>query len=216
MSVTKSTAPCGGWGRPTGPVHRCPKCFRRMQPFCGRPTGNGGFDQPVICTKCGHDDHASRISLWKASASLGTTGDVIEVLDSDSVVATAHPQSLPSRQTSRHTQILSSISHRLKVVRWMKDFISDTRAAILSKVPDWWMKREHILDAKCGTVSLSARRCGWRWRVCIKAAKGRGRSKRAWVERLYPILLDEFDRLRKLGVKIEPALLLQLGKPIIP
>ncbi|POM60316.1 LOW QUALITY PROTEIN: hypothetical protein PHPALM_30834 [Phytophthora palmivora] len=230
MSAVNSTAPCGRCGQSTGPVHRCPTCSCHMHPFCGRPTVNEGFGQSVICPKCDLDDHVSQIALSDTS-SLDNTGEVIEVLDSDSDVSIAHPQSLPSPQTSRHTQIVSHISHHRKVVHWMGEyevingengmltravdkfpvvFISATRAANLAKVLDWWTKRELIMDAKRVTVSLLARRetaCVWKGlKVTTQECMGRG---------LYPVLLDEFDRLRKLAEKFEPALLLQLGKRII-
>ncbi|ETP28207.1 hypothetical protein F442_22508 [Phytophthora nicotianae P10297] len=94
-------------------------------------------------------------------------------------------------------------------------FNSATQAANLAKAIDWWKKREQILDAGRGSVAISARRRGGRRRVSAKVTAGRGRPRSAWVKWLYTMLLDEFDRLRKLGVKFDAALLLQLAKNIL-
>ncbi|EGZ16438.1 hypothetical protein PHYSODRAFT_502225 [Phytophthora sojae] len=76
-------------------------------------------------------------------------------------------------------------------------FNSATASANLAKAIDWWAKKDLILGAERGVIS------------------GRGRPRSAWVTWLYSKLLDEFDRLHKLGVKFEPPLLLQLAKQIL-
>ncbi|OWY96290.1 hypothetical protein PHMEG_00033478 [Phytophthora megakarya] len=71
------------------------------------------------------------------------------------------------------------------------------------------------MGTKRGRIVISARRPGGRRRTSTKVIGGRGRPRNPWVEWLYPRLLEEFDRLRKLGVKLEPPLLLQLAKEIL-
>ena len=79
----------------------------------------------------------------------------------------------------------------------------------------------NIIDSK-GRTGASIIRSGpttsdtiGRKRVYIKASEGRGRKREEWVEWLYAELVDEFDRLRKLGVKFSPALLRTLAKDIV-
>lgn len=222
MEVATATAQCGGCGEPVGPVHRCPKCLRHMHPFCGRPTGAEGFGQSVVCPDCDNTDRASD----------GTS----QADDFEGELEYTRSRSPRSSRQSRSTQAVSSIAHRRKVVRWMTEheavkgdkgmfakavdkfpgvFNSMTRAANLAKAVDWWKKRGRILEADRGAVVVSTRRRGGRRRVSSKVIAGRGRPRSAWVTWLYPLLLDEFDRLRKLGVKFEPALLQQLAKQIL-
>ncbi|KAG2874736.1 hypothetical protein PC119_g24694 [Phytophthora cactorum] len=120
MHVITSTAPCGGCGQPVGPVHRCPKCSRHMHPFCRRPTGNEGFGLPVVCPECDRPDQASQ----SAPVNAATSRDVWAMLNSDSEVELDSSQSIyrQPRQSSRRTQAVSSIAHRRKVVRWMKEY----------------------------------------------------------------------------------------------
>ncbi|KAL3669541.1 hypothetical protein V7S43_004929 [Phytophthora oleae] len=128
-----------------------------MHPFCGRPTGNEGFAQPIICPTC---DQIAPPALPKTP-----TIDVAAQEESDtSVELEVSEPALPlTRNASRHTQNVSSIAHRRKVVRWIKKheatkgsdgmfaqavstfpsiFNSSTRAANLAKALDWWAKRE--------------------------------------------------------------------------
>jgi hypothetical protein len=45
-------SPCGGCGRPVGPVHKCDLCKRNMHPFCGRTIGEEGYGSAVRCPNC--------------------------------------------------------------------------------------------------------------------------------------------------------------------
>jgi hypothetical protein len=45
-------APCGGCGKPVGPVHKCDRCKRNMHTFCGKPIGEEGYGQSIRCSKC--------------------------------------------------------------------------------------------------------------------------------------------------------------------
>jgi hypothetical protein len=48
----ESLRPCGGCGKPVGPVHQCDRCQRNMHPFCGRTIGEEGYGSQVRCPKC--------------------------------------------------------------------------------------------------------------------------------------------------------------------
>lgn len=90
-------------------------------------------------------------------------------------------------------------------------FRSKTRNANLTKATRWWKRRETLLRLPRGVRELSAKREQGRSRVNKKALKGRGRQRSEWVAWLYPQLLDEFDRLRKLGLKFDASMLRQLA-----
>ncbi|KUF82788.1 hypothetical protein AM587_10006334 [Phytophthora nicotianae] len=83
MPAIKSTAPCGGCGESVGSVHRCPTCSCHMHLFCGRPIGDEGFGQSVVCPGCegsgGASSNTSEIVL-----ATNTVTNAIESLDSDS------------------------------------------------------------------------------------------------------------------------------------
>jgi len=51
-SDESDTGPCGGCGKPVGPVHKCDRCFMNMHPFCGRTIGEEGYGSCVRCPKC--------------------------------------------------------------------------------------------------------------------------------------------------------------------
>ncbi|POM71519.1 Hypothetical protein PHPALM_11908 [Phytophthora palmivora] len=133
------------------------------------------------------------------------------------------PAALLPPYRPRRTQSVSIITNRRKVIGWLlvyeetdgtdgmftkavyrfiHIFNPATRSANLQKPIDWWPKRERIMGTKRGQIVTSAYRVG-------PAPRWSG------VEWLYPRLLEEFDRLRKLGVKSEPSLLLQLVKQIL-
>ncbi|RAW27157.1 hypothetical protein PC110_g16450 [Phytophthora cactorum] len=89
-------------------------------------------------------------------------------------------------------------------------FKSATRRANIAKATDWWRKWEGYLDAARGTTVVSGRRAHGRVRVNRKSATSRGRYTSTWVTWLYPVLLDEFDRLQKAGLKFDTPLLCPL------
>ncbi|KAK1946414.1 hypothetical protein P3T76_001967 [Phytophthora citrophthora] len=122
--------------------------------------------------------------------------------DSDSGVVCELPTQLSSfpRQRSRNPQVVTSVGHHRKAVRWMIQyeaahgdkgmyakavdrypaiFNSATRAANLAKALDWWKKREKILNTERGAISVSARRRGGRQRLGAKVIVGRGRRRSA-------------------------------------
>ncbi|KAE9101766.1 hypothetical protein PF010_g14342 [Phytophthora fragariae] len=132
----------------------------------------------------------------------------------------------------REAQIVSTIKQREKVVRWMvvmeeksgikglfahavdefpEIFRSKTRNANITKTSRWWKKKETLLQLPRGVRELSAKRGQGRSRVSKKALQGRGRQRREWFSLLYPLLLEELDRLRKLGLKFDASMLRQLA-----
>ncbi|ETP31669.1 hypothetical protein F442_19487 [Phytophthora nicotianae P10297] len=171
MPANKSTAPCGGCGESVGSVHRCPTYSCHMHLFCARPIGDEGFGQSVVCPGCegsgGASSNTSEIVL-----ATNTVTNAIELLDSDFDIKpdsdadadsdvntnSSQRQSSQTHQPPRHIQIVSSVAHHRKVVRWMNEheaihgekgmfskavdqfsalFYSATRAANLAKAVDW-------------------------------------------------------------------------------
>jgi hypothetical protein len=81
----------------------------------------------------------------------------------------------------------------------------------------WWKIRDSILaiEASRDPISVNQRQPGREKKLLSKAAVGRGRKRAPWVEWLYKQLLEDFDRLRKAGVKFSPKLLLTLASDIL-
>ena len=80
-----------------------------------------------------------------------------------------------------------------------------------------WAAREEVLSYSRSVdnrgIPLSiirVTRVGFK-RVYIKARKGRGRKRAAWVEALHIAPMDDFDRLRKTGLKFKAKLLRHLA-----
>ncbi|ETM31980.1 hypothetical protein L914_20528 [Phytophthora nicotianae] len=48
-SNSAQLAPCGGCGDLIGPIHVSPICSDHMHPLCGKPVGQEGFGQHVVC-----------------------------------------------------------------------------------------------------------------------------------------------------------------------
>jgi hypothetical protein len=64
-------------------------------------------------------------------------------------------------------------------------------------------------------ISVNHQQHGILKKILSKAAPGRGRKQEAWVSWLYGELEENFNRLRKTGVKFSPKLLLLLAKDIM-
>lgn len=86
--------------------------------------------------------------------------------------------------------------------------------ANLMKASRWWKQRDVIISnlankrQKFSIKSVSSvRQVGSRQRVHKKALSGRGRKRQPWVVWLYATLVEEFDRLRKSGLKFSSKLL---------
>ena len=54
-----------------------------------------------------------------------------------------------------------------------------------------------------------------RLKSAVKASSGRGRKVKAWVAHFYPIILDEFNRLKRAGLKMSNAVLCLIAKNVI-
>ncbi|KAE8880253.1 hypothetical protein PF003_g35736 [Phytophthora fragariae] len=90
-------------------------------------------------------------------------------------------------------------------------FKSATRRANIAKAMNWWKKREMYLQSERGATAVSGRREHGRVRVNRKCMTGRCRRPSTWVAWLYPVLLAEFDRLRKAGLKFDAPMLRQVA-----
>lgn len=88
---------------------------------------------------------------------------------------------------------------------------------LISPIYRWWKIRDSILaiEASRDPISVNQRQPGREKKLLAKAAVGRGRKPAPWVEWLYKQLLEDFDRLRKAGVKFSPKLLLALASDIL-
>ncbi|KAL3678568.1 hypothetical protein R1sor_021524 [Riccia sorocarpa] len=81
-----------------------------------------------------------------------------------------------------------------------------------------WNQREDILaritkEERRYTVSNTQH--NQRQVVHFKATTGRGRIRMAWTQFLYPLVRDEFERLRNAGVKFSPGVLRSVAKAVL-
>ncbi|OWZ03587.1 hypothetical protein PHMEG_00024653 [Phytophthora megakarya] len=150
--------------------------------------------------------------------------------ESDNALAPLTPggNSTTPHRSARAAQTVSTVKQRVAVVRWMltaeekdgvkglfaqaADKFSETfRARVhninIKKVMSWWKQRERILGQARGHQQLSSRGDGGRARLNRKVIAGRGRRRNEWVSWIFPRLLDESDRLRKLGLQFDTLLL---------
>lgn len=90
-----------------------------------------------------------------------------------------------------------------KVVKEFPDIFRSLRAnANLNKYGRWWKKRAHIMASIDidDFLSLSHTHIGLRKCVELKCARGRGRKATQWKTWIYPIVLEEFERLKAIGL----------------
>ena len=89
--------------------------------------------------------------------------------------------------------------------------------ANIAKASRWWKNRRKILDSAKPKGGISITRCsgGVRKRSFMKAGPGRGRKRAPWVLWLHEELLEEFDRLRKAGLKFSPSMLRSIALRIL-
>ncbi|KAE8966517.1 hypothetical protein PR001_g28382 [Phytophthora rubi] len=219
-----------------------------MHPFCGKPVGQEGYGQHILCPDCdtGKEPRVAAPPIVEAMARQGSRNESIissddadleEDQDRDDVTTSSSTNAVdviqrPSRSSSRSAQHVSTIQQRRRVVLWMLQFEkregnknmfaravdefpdvfnSATRNANLNKAIAWWKKRDQLAQPSRGSVGLSGLRDTGRKRVNRKALTGRGRRRSPWVNWIYPKLLSEFDRLRKLGLKFDSSLLRQVA-----
>ncbi|KAL3676680.1 hypothetical protein R1sor_026628 [Riccia sorocarpa] len=137
-----------------------------------------------------------------------------------------------SRSGKRAVQHVSTKQERQRVVKWMKAYAAEVGSedsicslavknfptlfrqpninANLQKTSRWWKAREQIISGIESEVSLnciSHRHLGIRKKVMLKADSGRGRKREDWSIWLYPLVLNEFRRLRAAGLKFSPFVL---------
>ena len=150
-------------------------------------------------------------------------------------------EGLPKNQNGRTLQCVLTKAQRYKIVKWMVDtaaaegdetiasktvkqfpslFRSSANANLL-RASRYWKQRSVIISSykqngkrHNGVYTCVATRQGIKVRIA-KAAGGRGRRVTPWVKELYAELLDEFQRLRKVGVKFNVRLLRQLALKIV-
>lgn len=108
-----------------------------------------------------------------------------------------------------------------KTVRHFPQYFRASENANLTRAKRLWTSRAEYTahDGTCSThgVNTSITRVtsiGPK-RVRLKAKPGRGRKRAQWVSALYEDLRDEFDRLRKLGVKFNMVTLKHLALDLL-
>ncbi|OWY91183.1 LOW QUALITY PROTEIN: Para-hydroxybenzoate-polyprenyltransferase, partial [Phytophthora megakarya] len=132
----------------------------------------------------------------------------------------------------RSLQYVVAVSDRAKCVEWMAAtealegekglpgktvaafpayFRSEDRRINLNKTRDWWRKRQSLADPDGVPQPKFARSgAGNQHQFVVKTADDQN-----WVNTGYPILLAEFERLRKAGVKMFSRLVLDIAVTLI-
>lgn len=109
----------------------------------------------------------------------------------------------------------------VKTVRHFTEFFRGSENANIKRAQRLWAAREEYQDeeglvkTRGETSSVTRVTLQGPKRVRLKARKGRGRRRLPWVEALYSDVLDEFDRLRKLGVKFNLTTLRHLALDVL-
>ncbi|KAL3702229.1 hypothetical protein R1sor_020251 [Riccia sorocarpa] len=102
------------------------------------------------------------------------------------------------------------------VLKFSEHFCGTVNANCM-KATRWWDEREKFLNLqqdKETKLSVNHSQPGINRKVLLKAAPARGKRS-SWVTWLYRELEEEFDHLRKAGVKFLPKLLRQLALELI-
>lgn len=135
----------------------------------------------------------------------------------------------------RRVQVVSSKSERKKVIEWMIAqpshhniaskaveqfpliFSQRSRSANREKAGRWWRGRLCFLASlqiptkKALFVSTRNTRGVIAKKIPVKALPGRGRKRQEWTNILHGAMKNEFERLRKLGVKFHGRFLQEMG-----
>lgn len=148
-------------------------------------------------------------------------------------------------RTTRHGKTAAhhvwTIGQRAMVVKWMKqqevangskhisvrtvrnfpELFRSSHNANITRASRLWKQRSEYPDEGDrsnlrGETSVVSRqtKIGLK-RVNLKAREGRGRKRASWVKALHADLRDEFDRLRKLGVKFNHRTLRALAQQLL-
>lgn len=141
----------------------------------------------------------------------------------------------------RRRQIVSTLSERRKVTVWMtqqndmtniaaraidhppfrsifrNNEIKSARNANRKKALRWWNSRDGFLTTVTSSstrVYVSSRNGKGvnRKQFAVKVLKGRGKKRQEWVNFVYEFVIEEFDRLCEIGVKISKPMLLQIAQ----
>ncbi|OWZ22602.1 LOW QUALITY PROTEIN: hypothetical protein PHMEG_0002680 [Phytophthora megakarya] len=196
-----------------------------MHLFCGRGVGEEEFGQNIQCPSCDQNNSTGMMTLPRHDQYMACVG-VADRRDSEN--EKAFVISVVTSTSKRRTQAVSTIatvgksyvgcSPTSKRMVWMepipRHFEFFYTGCELAKGNELVAKAgqhyEYQKRADCSLGASSRRR-----RTSTKVIGVRRRPRNPWVEWLYQRLLEELDRLRKLGVKFEPPLLLQLAKQIL-
>ncbi|KUF89758.1 hypothetical protein AM587_10005893 [Phytophthora nicotianae] len=108
-----------------------------MHPFCGKPVGQEGFGQHVVCPDCdsGKPQAISAPPILKAFALQGnkdaiSSKDAANDVDSDesseddiiSISNVVNVTELPTSTSSRASQQVTTIQNRRRVISWMEEY----------------------------------------------------------------------------------------------
>ncbi|DBA03844.1 TPA: hypothetical protein N0F65_005734, partial [Lagenidium giganteum] len=203
-----------------------------MHPWCGTPQGDEGFGQPILCPTCEHFHHTT-VSVSASPIPAAFISEVMDISDDDSDEADLSP-SQHSESNHRACQMVSTLQQRRLVVKWMQEnqqecrflsastvdtfpqiFTAELRQTNIKKARRWWEDRETLLHLPRGSLSVSKVKARGRVTMRVKAMNGRGRKQRRWVQWLYPKLLSEFSRLRKLGLQFDSPLLREVAVQVL-
>jgi len=132
---------------------------------------------------------------------------------------------MEGHQPRRRLQLVSSKADRKKVITWMMEnqceniasaavdqfpeiFSQRSRETNRAKAGQWWRDRVLIM-AKLQTplnkrLHVTTRRANgvFQKQFPVKAFVGRGRKRAEWTEILHQAMINEFERVRRLGVKV--------------
>ena len=136
----------------------------------------------------------------------------------------------------RRLQQVSTIATRKRIITWMvqdesvhghrslcmrtiiefSEHFRGQRSANLVRASRWWVQidkfcNEGEQEIESTPISCCRGRSGGLKQLRTKAASGRGHKRSEWVQWLYPILLDAFERFKKSGVKLSTRFLIELA-----
>jgi len=128
----------------------------------------------------------------------------------------------------RRRQVVSTLVEKKTVTSWM--IAQADTSNIASRAIDnpqfkhifrnnalrWWNKRDEFMsnmNSPNSNVYVSSGNCNGinRKTFAVKALPGRGRKRKEWVQFVYEFVLEEFDRLCELKVKINKNILMQIA-----
>jgi hypothetical protein len=142
----------------------------------------------------------------------------------------------PTATRKRALQHVSTLDVRQTVIAWMlgqslatgdnnivsravHNFPNHFRGsykANVQKASRWWKNRHEIREKLENNIkSITSRQDSKRVKVQLKTFSGRGRRSAPWVLFLHSELVEEFERLRKAGVKFSAKLLKTLALNIL-